>query len=337
MKRFRPTVVLSSLLLLLVVGGCIIDVDGDGDGSTGATAETDPNTTAAGSSETGEGSSSGGSSGADDSSSGTTGGAGFVHCEPGPEMPLSADAMGEFSMANQDGQASTMGLSTPAGGYVTATFAPGLARGGLVAFGGGKMDIFGSVEGDYEEPVNIAFLAAPGTSYRLEGRQQGNANPDEYPFGWTLSWSAVPIPDCWEPNDSMDDAAEIVLGESISGYINAGQVDADPVPQEGWLDYYRFEVDEPGTLTVDMKQVPGDGLVRARVFDAAGEPVGSLDHPSDENELFAHVLDLDDPGTYFLEVHPFLRPTLSVADDSEDGIPSSWTTPYIFELTLDPS
>ncbi len=316
-KSFRPTVLLSSLLV--VAGGCTIDVDGDDDGSTGATAETDP-----------------AASGGDESGSGTDGWSEFSHCEPDPQAPLSGDAMGSFSGANEDGQASTMGLSAPAGGYVTATFTPGLARGGLFAFGSGDADVFNTVEQDYEEPVDIAFLAAPGVAYQLEARQQGNANPDEYPFGWALSWSAVPIPDCWEPNNSMGDASDVALGHAISGYINAGQSGGDPVAPADWLDFYRFEVEEAGTLRVDMMQVPGDGLVRARVLDQAGEQVGSIEHPSEETEPFSDVVDLGS-GTYFLEVNPFLLPTQRVADDAEGGIPSSWTTPYTFELSLDPA
>lgn len=317
----------------------MIETNGDDEGSTGATAETDPSSSTSGmsSSESGEESSSEGSTGADGSSSGTTGGEGFAHCEPDPEMPLSGDAMGSFSAANEDGETSTMGLSTPAGGYVTATFTPGFARGGVFAFGSGTADVFNTVEQDYEEPVDIAFLAAPGTTYRLEARQQGNANPDEYPFGWGLTWSAVPIPDCWEPNNTMADASAIALGHPISGYINAGQTSGDPVPPEDWLDMYQFEVEEVGMLTVDMMQVPGDGLVRARVFDDAGNSVGSIEHPNEETEAFSDVVELTAAGTYFLEVNPFLLPTQRVADDTKGDIPSSWTTPYIFELTLDPA
>ncbi len=329
----------------MAAGGCPIDGDGDEVGSTGATAETDRTTTGLGSSSSGKEASSGessegssaGSSGADESSSGTTGGAGFVHCEPEAETPLSGDAMGLFSAANEDDETSTMPLSTPAGGYVTATFAPGLARGSVFAFGSGTADVFNTVEQDYEEAVDIAFLAAPGTSYRLEGRQQGNANPNEYPFDWSISWSAVPIPDCWEPNNSMADASEIALGHVISGYINAGQTSGDEVPPAEWLDFYQLEVEAAGTLTVDMMQVPGDGLVRVRVLDDAGEQVGTIEHPNEETEPFADVVELDGPGTYFIEVNPFLLPTQRVADDTAGGTPSSWTTPYTFELTLDPA
>lgn len=339
MKSFRLTPVLCGLLL--ISGACIIETDADDDGSTGEVTETDAASTSSGGSETSDG-----ETGADGSSgeasgsstgSGTTGGSTFSHCEPQPEEPVSGMDMISFGGPEDEIISATESLSTPAGGYLEATFSPGLARGALRVFGLGKLDIFNTNEQDPEEPVSLAILIAADTPYSLTGTQALTANPDEYPFDVGISWRLTPIPDCWEPNNTREDASAIELGHPITGYINAGQRSGDEALENAeWLDWYRFEVPEPGALVIDMTQVPGDGLVRARFSDSEGDQIGAVLEPNDPQSTFTDRVEIDTPGTYWLEINPFLRPTREVGDLDDAQIPSSWTTPYVFELSLDP-
>ncbi len=315
----------SLFLVLTPVPGCIIETDAsDDDGSTGVEA------TGVGSSSTTD------APGTADGSSGS-GSAGFEHCEFGPLDALSGDASGSFSEANELGQTQTMALSNPGGGYLQVTFDPSLARGRIEVFGTDDDVLFSTAEQVPESLVSLSGLVGEGASFRVEGQQALNANPDEYPFGWSLQWSVTPIPDCWEPNDTMAEAADIALGHPISGYANAGAtVGNEALPPEAWLDWYRVEVPEPGTLNVDMMQVPADGLLRTRVYDSAGAQVGSIAEPNDAMPYVGSV-ELEAAGSYFVEVEPFLRPTLEVGDLDDGGLADSWTTPYVFALTLDPA
>ncbi|MEM6294210.1 MAG: hypothetical protein AAGA54_23235 [Myxococcota bacterium] len=319
----------SWLLVFPLASACIIETDAsDDDGSTGGQADGGPSSTsAADSSSTTEGV---------DGSSGS-GGASFEHCEFGPIDALSGDASGSFSEANELSQTQTMALSNPGGGYLEVTFDPGLARGRVEVFGTDDSVLFSTAEQVPESLVSLSGLIAEGASFRVEGQQALNANPDEYPFGWSLQWSVTPIPDCWEPNDTIAEAPDIALGVPISGYATAGAtVGNEALPPEAWLDWYRVDVPEPGTLTVDMMQVPADGLLRTRVFDASGDPVGSITEPNDPMP-YAGSVEIGAAGSYFVQVEPFLRPTLEVGDLDDGALADSWTTPYVFALTLEPA
>ena len=336
MKSFRLTPAFCGLLL--ISGACIIETDADDDGSSGQVQDTEAGSTTSTGSETSEGETGADSSsgGLAESSSGTTGGPSFTHCEPQPEEPLSGMDMVSFGGPDDELDSLTESLATPAGGYLEATFSPGLARGALRVFGSGKLDIFNTNEQDPEEPVSLAILVASDTTYSLTGTQALTANPDEYPFDAALNWTLTPIPDCWEPNNVREDASEIALGHPITGYINAGQRSGDEaLENEEWLDWYRFDVPEPGALVIDMTQVPGDGLVRARFHDADGNQVGAVLEPNDPQSTFTDQVEIDEAGTYWLEINPFIRPTREVGDLDDAQIPSSWTTPYVFELSLE--
>ncbi len=345
MKSFRLTPAFCGFLL--ISGACIIETDADDDGSTGEVLDTESGSTTSTVSgttdeETGADSSSGDSGDSSSgessgSSSGTTGGSAFSHCDPQPEQPLIGMDMVSFGGPDDELVSFTESLSSPAGGYLEATFSPGLARGVLQVFGSGELDIFNTNEQDPEEPVSLAILIAADTTYSLTGVQAQPAAPAEYPFDAAIDWTLTPIPDCWEPNNTMDDASEIALGHPITGYINAGQRSGDEaLENDEWLDWYRFEVSEPGGLVLDMTQVPGDGLVRARFFDADGNQVGGILEPNDPESTFTDRVEVDAAETYWLEINPFIRPVREVGDLDDALIPPSWTTPYVFELSLDP-
>ena len=253
----------------------------------------------------------------------------FEHCDPGDPMSHAGMSMGSFGDVDGTAEVPTDALDFPAGGYVTASFFAGEARGGIAV--SGDDELTNTVEGEYEATVTIGLLAAPGASYLIEGVQQASA--PEYPVSWNLEWEAHPIPDCWEPNNSPEEASVIALDHPVSGYVNAA-LTADAVVLDDFYDYYEVQLESAGTLEVRMTAVPDDALIRVSVFDEAGESVGGPLGAEDMGDVYSGTVTIPAAGVYRILVDPFIKPILDIPDG--DPVPSSWTEPYRFELSFEP-
>lgn len=333
-------------LTLALSAACVIETSDDDDSSVdtdrGSTGEAGSSSGSESTSndDTSSGESSHGSTAAlDESSSGTTGGPAFEHCEAPTELTSSGSANGSWPEANVDGEGNSMRIDYPAGGYITITHDPGPARGGIQAFGIGDVPVASTGEDEAGEAVTMSFSAVANQPFRLVAEQRASANPDEYPVSWSMSWEEVIIPDCWEPNDTPQDAKLIPFDEMIRGYGNLGLQEGNEFNQEQRSDYFAIDIPSAGDLLLDMTQVPGDGLLRMNLTNEAGEAIGGFAGAEDNDETspFSALTTVDEAGRYYVEVHMFLTPQTQVPDDSNDGLPRSWTTPYQFELSFTPT
>ncbi len=324
--------------LLGCTGACVTNDDPAEDteqaGTTGqattavsTTGEGTDAQTTSGESAADSGESSGSESGSESGSGSTTGGPpAFEHCDDTPPLPDSDMVSGAWADVEGDATLSPGVIDAPAGGYVTATLAPGAARGAIEVTANGN--VADAVEGDPGDDVTVGFLAAPNVSYSMLGRQAASA--PAYPTTWVFSWEATAIPDCWEPNQTPAQAAPIALDAPIRGYMNAGYESGDEPDSEAYWDYFQIDIDAPGVMNVSMDQVPSDGLLRIAVFDAADEGIGPLIGVETMGQTFSGTVPIIEAGTYYVRVYQLVAPTLRFGDDGE--IPESWTVPYTFTL-----
>ncbi len=340
-------------LMLMLAGVLSVGCDAPGDdpstGTTGASSSSSTTTSPETTLQVGDGSSDT-TGGAPDDTTGTgsldgpsttdTGEpSGFEHCEPSVPRPMGGLEMGQWENEQDVGIVATIPMENPAGGYIRATLTPGQARGSLAVYDSLHEFIVSTAEGDHADPVELGFLAAPGTVYTLEARQEEAALPEQYPTEWSISWEATSIPDCWEPNEEVSDAPTVALDEPISGYINGDlRGGEEQVYPNSFHDFYLVDLGGPGTLHVAMTQVPDDGRIRVMVMNWAGYSEGEVLHPKGEAGLtFEGDIEIEVAGTYTVSASPsFLGYGALYTLDDEIDLPSSWATPYTLELGFTP-
>jgi hypothetical protein len=134
-----------------------------------------------------------------------------------------------------------------------------------------------------------ADLKTPG-DYIVQVRD-GSSNarsPDPY----TVSVRLAPTPDPDEPNDTVDTATRLILGQGVSASI---------LPR-GDADFYAIDTPLQGQLNVEFLASPSDLNMAFRVLDAGGNQVWGWQGAANAGEPYSGWADLKTPGTYLIEV-----------------------------------
>ena len=177
------------------------------------------------------------------------------------------------------------------------------------------------------------FEVAPGQSYHVLVTQFFKAPAELYPLSYDGGWTYESRVDCYEPNDSFEQAKAIPTGEVIEAFGIAGHKDyfiRNRDPQT--LDWYRFTLTKPQQVEIEFLQVADNQQVNLRLLDGAEQVVLSESAP--EGQIFTQDAGVLDAGTWYLEVHPVpdARKALLL---SGDAIPDHFDTPYQFRLNVE--
>jgi hypothetical protein len=207
-----------------------------------------------------------------------------------PTVGAGGDLGGEWSTSGEAGQAvrTIVVPADPGGGYVTVRlqstesmrpqlFAEVLpeATGGIVLSGQTTTDPAINPDPTLVEAV---FEVAPGRSYQLTLRGLNAAGASiTYPQPFTASWSFTSRVDCYEPNDTFDDAKAIPMERAIQATFIAGFRDSNSIPatSEPTLDFYRFELHEATPVRITLSDVADEVRPRLVVYGEGGGQVGS--------------------------------------------------------------
>jgi hypothetical protein len=121
-----------------------------------------------------------------------------------------------------------------------------------------------------------------------------NFSPSE-PYVLSLELSPAPTPtgeDTYEPNDTPEQAAgPLALGQEIQSYIW----------DEGDVDVYAFQMDQPGTVQVSLTNITAVADYDLFLSNGAGEALAASTRAI-EREAIVQSLQ---PGTYYVTVKPF--------------------------------
>jgi hypothetical protein len=136
-----------------------------------------------------------------------------------------------------------------------------------------------------------------------------NFSPDE-PYTLFLELSPAPTPageDTYEPNDTPEQAAgPLALGQELQSYIW----------DEGDVDVYAFQMDQPGTVQVSLTDITPVADYDLFLSNGAGEPLASSTRAIDRETIVQSL----QPGTYYVTVQSFAG--------------FSWKEPYTVRIDL---
>jgi hypothetical protein len=140
-------------------------------------------------------------------------------------------------------------------------------------FGADGQVAFGSVTAAASgTPMAFAVAVAPGVTYQLSIADDGMAAKA---YGYDLTATFTPVPDAFEPNDDIEDAAPIAAGVPVDAYLFAGASAAD-TNLEAYDDYYRVPLAGGQTVTVHLDNVPADIAPRIFIYDPTGAELGRV-------------------------------------------------------------
>ncbi|MBB6681292.1 hypothetical protein H4O20_07535 [Aequorivita sp. 609] len=189
-------------------------------------------------------------------------------------------------------------------------------------------------------------IGQPGTLFSGETTDCENAPSDQYPWQYTVSWSYESIIDCYEPNNSFEQAKAVPKNETISasgvaGHTNGGLGIYDP----STYDWYKITLNEATKLRLTLNECPSDIHMHFRIFQKnnnGGVSTISVDSEAISGELHApgstyyiQSRNILQPGEYLLEGHRLVGQGVPsvVADDELN--PEHWSSPYTFVVTTE--
>lgn len=136
-----------------------------------------------------------------------------------------------------------------------------------------------------------------------------NFSPDE-PYALSLELSPAPTPtgeDTYEPNDTPEQATgPLALGQELQSYIW----------DEGDVDVYAFQMDQPGTIQVSLTDITAVADYDLFLSNGAGEPLASSTRAIDRETIVQSL----PPGTYYVTIKSFAG--------------FSWKEPYTVRIDL---
>lgn len=192
-----------------------------------------------------------------------------------------------------------------------------------------------SAQTNNEQLWTGSFLGYPGVSYSL--RAISFVEGDEYPWGYSISWSFEGRMDCYEPNDVMADAKAIPKDLEIEAFAHGGHIkNFVATGADQTYDWYKFSIFEPSKVRVAIVESPSDIRMGLRIFESGAVNLGintvatdgSLSEPG--VLFYVETMNILEPGTYFVETHhDMARPSVNKGEE----IPDYWSTPYKLEVT----
>ncbi|MFO7180594.1 MAG: dickkopf-related protein [Pseudomonadota bacterium] len=191
----------------------------------------------------------------------------------------------------------------------------------------------------YDDPIQLGksvfgfFTGAPGAAFYLSiARRAGTAS--ESSFDYTLRVEYTAIDDPYEPNDTQLEPAAIAIGEPVKAYLFAG-LESATASAADFEDWYSVEA-EAGLLKVEIKDVPLDVRMQARVYESTLTPVGAEEKGVTNGAPLSFERELPSSETYLLRltyVGGSAQPATAGRMDAPDELPDHFTRPYTLTLT----
>ncbi|MCA9621245.1 MAG: hypothetical protein KC731_19620 [Myxococcales bacterium] len=180
-----------------------------------------------------------------------------------------------------------------------------------------------------EQEWNGVFVAWPGQTYDVKVFEFVNAPTDAHPVNYSLSWTFEPLVDCYEPNDTLAEAALVKRGQTVEAYLVAGY-ETDSLGSI--LDHYAVQVDEPTTLTFTLVGQPQNTSIDVRAFRPDTSFPDGYAQMSGGGELAngdSYDWQASEPGLYVFEISDS---GLAMKAEQDDPDPPHLGATYQFRI-----
>ncbi|MGB9302091.1 MAG: PPC domain-containing protein [Anaerolineae bacterium] len=173
----------------------------------------------------------------------------------------------------------------------------------------GEEDVLADSSNSGQQNEHIEYTTSSVGVFYVLVLPFNNFSPDE-PYALFLELSPAPTPtgeDTYEPNDTPEQAAgPLALGQELQSYIW----------DEGDVDVYAFQMDQPGTIQVSLTDITAVADYDLFLSNGAGEPLASSTRAIDREAIVQSL----QPGTYYVTVQSFAG--------------FSWKEPYRVRIDL---
>lgn len=270
-------------------------------------------------------------------------------CVPYDPTNINGDFDGEWSEVNEVDAFSIMSVPSNeiAGGIARLTITtndPVVPCFNL--FAGGALGTGLKTGNNGTSSITYRIIGQPGTLFSGETTDCENAPSDQYPWPYNVSWSYTSIIDCYEPNNSFEEAKAVPKNQSISALGAAGHTEGGlGVYDPSTYDWYKLTITEPTKIRATLNQCPGDIHMHFRFFkennnggisniSVTTEQISGEAHDPGSTYYIQSNAVLD-PGTYLLEAHRLLAQGVPSVVADEEPNPEHWGTPYTFMVTAE--
>ena len=173
----------------------------------------------------------------------------------------------------------------------------------------GEEDVLADSSNSGQQDEHIEYTTSSVGVFYVLVLPFNNFSPDE-PYTLFMELSPAPTPtgeDTYEPNDTPEQAAgPLALGQELQSYIW----------DEGDVDVYAFQMDQPGTIQVSLTDITAVADYDLFLSNGAGEPLASSTRAIDREAIVQSL----QPGTYYVTVRSFAG--------------FSWKEPYTLRIDL---
>jgi len=221
----------------------------------------------------------------------------------------------------------------PSGGVVEVKLLGPPAGPGLkVRIGGGRGATADTVV-DQGLQAKVAFEIGPGQQFFVNARSVRHAPIEEYPVSYQILWTYTGKPDCWEPNDSMDQAKPVPLDEEVQAYFIAKR-DSNAHNHDQHDDWYRFTLAGPDVVIVRLLAVPSDVQAGLGIYQPDGNRVRQVAAKGASAPGQTIVLEAGEipAGEYFLKASTASFAGGMAASEGDEPHPPHFGSPYIFRV-----
>jgi hypothetical protein len=174
--------------------------------------------------------------------------------------------------------------------------------------------------------VAFFFAVAPGQEYRIAIANEGAFAA---PYTYTLVTTYTPVPDSFEPNDTLAAATPMTAGTPLQAYLFAGRHGAEDAPA-AYDDYYRFSA-VSGSFTITLDDVPPDVAPRITLFGPDGTEWARISSGIKGGTVVLKSLMSGGPGDPIIQVAPWSDAPRSTGVGSVP--PEHFTRPYKLTVT----